>query len=81
MLKEDLPIATFALPVGMRDLGLGVSAAPQAEQPLDIQVFHIRLANSAGRREAASLLIRKMYGWRGYSVDVHDAHEANKITL
>ncbi len=82
MLKEDLPIATFELPVGMRDLGLGDADAPsRSEHPLDIQVFHIRLANSAGRREAASLLIRKMYGWRGYSVDAHDPHEANKITL
>ena len=27
------------------------------------------MANSRGRREAASLLIRKMYGWRGYAVD------------
>ena len=83
MLNEDLPIATFALPLGMQDLCLGESRAPTSlvEHPLDVQVFHIRLANSAGRREAASVLIRKMYGWRGYSVSLTDAHEANKITL
>jgi hypothetical protein len=44
-------------------------------------VFHIRLANSTGRREAASLLIRKMYGWRGYAVEQEEDHEPNKITL
>jgi hypothetical protein len=82
MLKEDLPIATFALPAGMHDLCIGERGLPSHQgHPLDVQVFNIRLANSAGRREAASLLIRKMYGWRGYSVDSNDAHEANKITL
>ncbi|QYF96163.1 long-chain N-acyl amino acid synthase [Massilia sp. PAMC28688] len=82
MLKEDLPIASFALPVGLRDLCIGDQGiVPGPEHALDVQVFHIRLANSAGRREAASLLIRKMYGWRGYAVDINDVHEANKITL
>lgn len=82
MLKEDLPIATFALPVGMRDLCIGERELPSHRgHPLDVQVFNIRLANSAGRREAASLLIRKMYGWRGYAVDINNAHEGNKITL
>jgi hypothetical protein len=82
MLKEDLPIASFVLPVGMRDLCIGEKGMPPAlDHALDVQVFNIRLANSAGRREAAGLLIRKMYGWRGYSVDINDVHEANKITL
>lgn len=44
-------------------------------------MFHIRMANSQGRREAASMLLKKMYGWRGYSVDPHAVHAANKITL
>jgi hypothetical protein len=82
MIKEDLPIATFASPNGMRDLCIGESGtARHLDHPLDLQVFHIRMANSAGRREAASLLIRKMYGWRGYAVDAAERHEANKITL
>jgi hypothetical protein len=82
MIKEDLPIATFASPTGMRDLCIGESGTPaHLDHPLDLQVFHIRMANSAGRREAASLLIRKMYGWRGYAVDPGAPHEANKITL
>ncbi|HEY0063615.1 MAG TPA: long-chain N-acyl amino acid synthase [Telluria sp.] len=82
MMKEDLPIATFASPAGLRDLCIGeTGTAPNLDHPMDVQVFHIRMANSAGRREAASLLIRKMYGWRGYSVEPNQPHEANKITL
>lgn len=87
-MKEDLPIASFASPAGMRDLCIGEQGSPpNLDHPLDVQVFHIRMANSAGRREAASLLIRKMYGWRGYAVEpgepqeMHEPHEANKITL
>ncbi|WP_229256461.1 N-acyl amino acid synthase FeeM domain-containing protein [Duganella lactea] len=48
---------------------------------MDLQTFHIRMANSQGRREAASLLLKKMYGWRGYSVDPNAVHAPNKITL
>jgi hypothetical protein len=79
MLQEELPIASFTLPATLCTLGLRDSAAPAPAA--DAQVFHIRLANSAGRREAASLLIRKMYGWRGYAVDPAAPHEADKLTL
>ena len=88
MMKEDLPIASFALPANLRDMCIGERGSKTSlDHPLDVQVFHIRMANSAGRREAASLLIRKMYGWRGYAVDEHEApapvdpRQANRITL
>ncbi len=81
MLQEDLTIASFKTPLGLRELCLGEDVSPMPSTPLDVQIFHIRLANSAGMREAASLLIRKMYGWRGYAVDVNGELEANKITL
>ncbi len=82
MLQEELPIATFELPVQARELCVGeLGGAATPDHPLDIQVFHIRLANSANRREAASVLIRKMYGWRGYAFDPAEQYEANKITL
>ena len=82
MLQEELPIASFELPTLPRELCMGerASASPSGH-PLDIQVFHIRLATCAGGREAASLLIRKMYGWRGYAFDPSEQGEANKITL
>lgn len=44
------------------------------------QVFKIRLANNEDRRKAASLLIQKMYDWRGYDADAL-SHDPNKITL
>ena len=53
----------------------------QTLQPIDQQQFHLRLANSAGQRESASLLLQKMYGWRGYEVDPASPHEPNRITL
>lgn len=53
----------------------------QALHAIDQQTFHIRLANSAGRREAASVLLQKMYGWRGYEVDPTAPHAPNRITL
>jgi hypothetical protein len=82
MLQEEQPIATFEAPAGLRDLCIGERGTDsKLDHPLDVQIFHIRMANSAGRREAASLLIRKMYGWRGYAFEPAEHHEANKITL
>lgn len=49
--------------------------------PIDTQTFHIRMASTAGKREAASLLLRKMYGWRGYEVATETTHAPNRITL
>ena len=57
------------------------ASAGQDLHALDQQLFNIRLANSAGRREAASVLLQKMYGWRGYEVDPNAPHEPNRITL
>jgi hypothetical protein len=51
------------------------------DHPIDQQLFHIRMANSEDQREAASLLIKKRYSWRGYSVDMPVANEPNRITL
>lgn len=82
MLQDEQPIASFESPGGLRDLCIGERASDSnLEHPIDMQIFHIRMANSAGRREAASLLIRKMYGWRGYEVEPVQHHETNKITL
>lgn len=48
---------------------------------LDQQQFKIRLANSEGRRESASLLIKKMYAWRGYDTAGAMGYTPNRITL
>jgi hypothetical protein len=82
MQKEEPPIVSFELADGLSDLCVGERSTRGAiEHPIDMQIFHIRMANSRGHREGASLLIRKMYGWRGYSVEVNPHHETNKITL
>ncbi len=79
---EDEPIISFDTPGTFSDLVVGEGQIdPAMEHELDLQRFHIRMANSRGRREAASLLIRKMYGWRGYAVDPATTHALNKITL
>lgn len=82
MMQDELPIATFEAPASMRELCIGeYGSDARLDHPLDVQIFHIRMANSARRREAASLLIRKMYGWRGYAFEPSRFQEANKITL
>lgn len=81
-MQQDDTIISFDASAGLRDLVVGEgSANPGLDHPIDLQTFHIRMANSQGRREAASLLLKKMYGWRGYSVDAHAPHPLNKITL
>jgi len=82
MLYEELPIASFELPVSFRDARISEPKIPtKRDHGADVQVFHIRLANCAGLREAASVLISKMYGWRGYAFEPAVVHDANKITL
>jgi hypothetical protein len=79
---SDDTIISFEATSGLRDLVVGEGKdEPVLDHPLDQQTFHIRMANSQGRREAASLLLKKMYGWRGYSVDPNATHSPNKITL
>ena len=36
------------------------------EHVVDRKEFKIRLANTHGQRSAATMLIKKMYSWRGY---------------
>lgn len=82
MHQEDATIISFDAGPGLSDLVVGEGEQdPNLEHPIDQQIFHIRMANSRGRREAASLLLKKMYGWRGYDVDPNASHVLNRITL
>ena len=82
MIQDDMAIASFAAPPRVYALCAGDSGAETPrEHPRDVQHFHIRMADSVNRRAEATLLIRKMYGWRGYACDAARFHEANKITL
>lgn len=44
-------------------------------------LFKIRLADSHGRREAAGLLVKRRYAWRGYEVGTTQGVHPNRITL
>jgi hypothetical protein len=82
MLADEQPIATFKVPVTLREPcidGYGADDAPMHEP--GAQVFHVRLASSDGGREAASMLLRKMYAWRGYGYELGSHYAGNKITL
>ncbi|MYM88723.1 long-chain N-acyl amino acid synthase [Rugamonas sp. FT82W] len=80
--QYDDAIVSFEAGPGLRDLVVGEGTTnKELDHTIDQQIFHIRMANSQGRREAASLLLKKMYGWRGYSVDPNAPHALNKITL
>jgi N-acyl amino acid synthase FeeM len=75
-------IVTFESPYRLRDL-----CPVQPEQPGDAkelandqQQFKIRLAHSDDRFSNASLLIQKMYSWRGYSAS-DLGKDPNRITL
>ena len=58
---------------------------PESENTQDIDAqnheFRIRLANTQERRESASILINKMYSWRGYGNSSLIEDEPNRITL
>lgn len=43
--------------------------------------FKIRLADNAGQRSSASMLINKMYSWRGYGSSTSLDRDPNRITL
>jgi len=81
MLVDEQAIATFeapaALPAPRPEPRHGTGAMP----PLPAQLFHVRLATSADGQAAASVLLRKMYAWRGYAFEVDDHQAANQITL
>lgn len=82
MTDDDDPIITFESPHRLRDMGLrGETSDEVRDHPIDNQLFNIRMVNSDGQREAASLLINKKYSWRGYSIDSSLIKLPNRITL
>jgi hypothetical protein len=77
----DKTIVAFQSPYRLKDLCIDQSL-DRAEDTTRVsrQEFKVRLATTEDRRKSASLLIEKMYSWRGYdSPDL--THDPNKITL
>jgi hypothetical protein len=74
-------IVAFQSPYRLKDLCIDQSTeAADHETQGSKQEFKVRLATTEDRRKSASLLIEKMYSWRGYEADAL-GHDPNKITL
>lgn len=75
----DKTIVAFQSPYRLKDLCID-----QSEELVDAQItkqeFKVRLATTDDRRKSASLLIEKMYSWRGYEASSL-GQDPNKITL
>lgn len=52
-----------------------------ADVTINERIFGIRAADIDDRRNSASMLISKMYAWRGYSGTHHVGVDPNRITL
>ena len=77
----DKTIVAFQSPYQLKDLCLDQSVEPATEETRGgRQEFKVRLATTDDRRKSASLLIEKMYSWRGYDADAL-GQDPNKITL
>jgi hypothetical protein len=77
----DKTIIAFQSPYQLKDLCIDQSADPGKEETRGgKQEFKVRLATTEDRRKSASLLIEKMYSWRGYDADAL-SQDPNKITL
>jgi hypothetical protein len=77
----DKTIVAFQSPYRLKDLCLDQSQAQSEDNTrVSRQEFKVRLATTEDRRKSASLLIEKMYSWRGYETDALNS-DPNKITL
>ena len=70
-------IIAFQSPYRLKDLCIDSSQSLVGDETRVSQEFKVRLANTDDRRHSASLLIQKMYSWRGYDANVlkHDPHK------
>jgi hypothetical protein len=77
----DKTIVAFQSPYRLKDLCIDQSADQPGEAArVSKQEFKVRLATTEDRRKSASLLIEKMYSWRGYEADAL-GKDPHKITL
>lgn len=63
------------------DNGSGTYLPSIVDVTINESVFGIRAADVDEHRNSASMLISKMYAWRGYSGNHQIAHDPNRITL
>jgi hypothetical protein len=76
---------TLATETAVVDHGIGADADSTSSSIIDVcineRVFGIRAADIDERRNSASMLINKMYTWRGYSGNHRIGNDPNRITL
>lgn len=72
----------FESPHNLTSLLSNPEHADDPELAGERKLFKIRLASNQGRRTSASMLIKKMYSWRGYETSATFAGDSpNRITL
>lgn len=77
----DKTIVAFQSPYRLKDLCIDEGPETSKEETRGgKQEFKVRLATTDDRRKSASLLIEKMYSWRGYDTDSL-SQDPSKITL
>jgi hypothetical protein len=77
----DRTIVAFQSPYQLKDLCLDQSGDLDGQETRGSkQEFKVRLATTEDRRKSASLLIEKMYSWRGYETNPL-SRDPSKITL
>lgn len=77
----DKTIVAFQSPYRLKDLCIVEGTeTPKEETRVRKQEFKVRLATTDDRRKSASVLIEKMYSWRGYDTETL-RQDPNKITL
>ena len=67
--------------VPLKSLCVEESETLQPQVAASQRLFKIRLADSHGHREAAGLLVRRRYAWRGYQVENGERVQPNRITF
>lgn len=78
--RDESTIVSFQSP-NVRELRLVRSNAVIRNALFDQQEFNIRMANCQGRRESATVLLKKMYSRRGYAIQSQLENVPNQITL
>lgn len=75
------PFASISADAATPSDGADQSHDSIVDVEINERVFGIRAADVAAHRNSASLLISKMYAWRGYRSSQLAAHDPNRITL
>lgn len=81
-MSETIIGVPFDVPHSSRSLCLDQPDFPGIHDfAIDRKIFKIRLADVRSKRNPASMLINKMYSWRGYDASATNSVQPNRITL